>query len=367
MRKVLGTMLCTVFMLGLLVSAAWTKEPATPELTLNQAIARAIQHSMALKVAGLGVDKAGEHREYASDQLTFTPVVGGSYDPRLEAAWYSLLSADLGWQMSKRSQNTEEDRLVLSTCQKYWDVLRAEEKVQVAELSLRKADLGLRKTRAQVQAGLSSPGMSPQLALQTAEMALAGAKAGRVSAQNDLDLAFATLNQSIGLWPEDRPLLVDTVEFKPVEVHNLEAYIQRVLETSPNIWLAEEGVTMAKYAQELMWASGQYTPYEIRKIEVKEAEYSALSARDAVKLGTRELYYGLRGLEEAYITAEKGLETAEEALRVVWLMKELGMVTTVDVAEREAALAEAKQGLLDLACQHAYMKLAFQKPWAMTR
>jgi outer membrane protein TolC len=354
-------------MLGMWVSSAWSKEPAKPEITLNQAVTLAIQHSTALKLADLGVDKAEEQRQYRSDQLTFTPVLGGGYDPRLEVAWYSLLSADLGWQMSKRSQSTEEDRLVLSTCQRYWGVLKAQEKVQAAEADMRKADLGLRKTRAQVQVGLSAPGMSPKLALQTAEMALVGAKAGLVSAQNDLDLAYVALNQSIGLWPEDRPVLTDTVEFKAVEVDNLDTHIQRVLEASPSIWLAEEGVTMAKYAQELMWASGQYTPYEIRKIEVKEAEYSALSARDAVTLGTRELYYGLRGLEEAYITAEKGLETAEEALRVVQLMKELGMVTTVDVADREAAFAEAKQGLLDLACQHAHMKLAFQKPWAITR
>ena len=360
-------MLCTMFVLGMWVSTAWAKEPATPELTLNQAVTLAIQHSTALKVAGLGVDKAGEQRQYASDQLTFVPVLGGNYDPRVQTAWYSLLSADLGWEMSKRSQDAEEDRLVLSTCQKYWDVQKAQQKVQVAELSLKKADLGLRKTRAQVQAGLSAPGMSPQLALQTAEMALAGSKAGLVGAQNDLDLAYTALNQVIGVWPEDRPVLVDTVQFKPIEVENLDTHIQRVLETSPSIWLAGEGVTMAKYAQELMWASGQYTPYEIRKIEVKEAEYTALSARDAVKLGTRELYYALRGLEEAYSTAEKGVETAEEALRVARLMKELGMVTAADVAEREAAFAEAKQGLLDLGCQHAYMKLAFQKPWAMTR
>jgi len=366
-RRTVQVLLVTVLALAFTCGLAWGKEPATPELTLNETITLAIQHSTTMKTAGLAVDKAGEQRKYASDQLTYTPVLGGSYDPRLEAAWYTLLSADLGWEMSKRNQNAEEDRLVLSACQKYWDVLKAQEKVKAAELGLKKADLALRKTRAQVQAGLSAPGMSPQLALQTAEMGLTGSKAGLVGAQNDLDLAYTALNQVIGVWPEDRPVLVDTVQFKPIEVENLDTHIQRVLETNPSIWLAGEGVTMAKYAQELMWAAGQYTPYEIRKIEVKEAEYTALSARDAVKLGTRELYYALRGLEEAYSTAEKGVETAEEALRVARLMKELGMVTTADVAEREAAFAEAKQGLLDLGCQHAYMKLAFQKPWAMTR
>ncbi|ACA60607.1 TolC family protein [Candidatus Desulforudis audaxviator] len=349
-----------------LVPAGWAKEPATPELTLNEAVTLAIRQSAALKKAGLDVDKAEELRRQAADQLTFTPVRGGSYDPRVEIAWYSLLSADLNWQMSKRTQNVEEDRLVLSTCRKYWDVLKAKEKVRAAEAGVRKAELALRKTRALARVGMSAPGMSPQVALAGAEAALAGARTGLAAARNELDAAYEGLNQLTGFWPQYRPVLVDSVEFRPVEVDNLDVHVQRVLESSPAVWLANEGVTLAKYAQELMWARGQYTPYKVRQIEVEQAELDAVSARDAVRLATRELYYSLRSLEAAHAAALEQVKAAQEALRVTLLAREVGMATAADVAEREAALAEAEQELFDLACQHAYLKLAFQKPWAVS-
>ncbi|MBE0467278.1 MAG: TolC family protein, partial [Candidatus Desulforudis sp.] len=293
-------------------------------------------------------------------------VFGQSYDPQFEASWYALLSADLSWQMSKRSKSAEEDQLVLDTVQKYWAVPQAQEKVDVAELRVPQAELALKITRLQVQVGLApAPGMSPQQALSSAEAALAKARADLATAQNELDSAYEALNRTIGLWPQDRPVLVDGLEFEPVEVDDLDMHVRRVLDASPSIWLAEEAVTMAEYAQELMWAKGQYTPYEVREIEARQAKLDASSARDAVRQATRDLYYTVRNLENAYTVAGEGVKTAEEALRITRLLFEVGMVTATEVTKQEVALAEAEQARFDLAVQHAYTKLAFQKPWAI--
>jgi len=55
---------------------------------------------------------------------------------------------------------------------------------------------------------------------------------------------------------------------------------------------------------------------------------------------------------------------AEEALRVVQVKFELGMATSSEVAAAEAEVQAARQGLFALACEHAYMKLAAEMPWA---
>jgi outer membrane protein TolC len=368
MRRVTLLLLVFITTWMFLVPAGWAKEPATPELTLNEALTLALRQSEALKKAGLSVDKAEELRRQAADQLTFTPVLGGAggFNPQVEIAWYSLLSADLSWQMSKRTRDAEEDRLVLNTCRKYWDVLAAQEKVRAAEAGVREAELALRQTRALVRVGMSAPGMSPQLALAGAEAALAGARTGLAQARNGLDTTCEGLNELIGLWPQDRPVLTGAPEFGPVEVDSLDAHVRRVLEQSPAVWLANEGVTLAGYAQELMWARGQYTPYKVRQIEVEQARLDAVSASDAVRLATREFYYALQNLEAAHAAALEGVRAAAEARRVTRLRQEVGMATAADVAEREAALAEAEQSLFDLVCRHAYLKLAFQKPWAVS-
>ena len=159
--------------------------------------------------------------------------------------------------------------------------------------------------------------------------------------------------------------MTEQVELHPLEEINLDYAAQKVIEQSPAVWLAQERATMQAYLENMMFYTGEYRPYQASKIEVRQAELDALSAQDAMRLATRELYYAARNLEEAYKTAEEGVQTAQEALRVASLMYDLGMTTALEVARSEAALAEAEKGLMDIAAQHSYMKLAFQKPWAM--
>ncbi|MDQ7790708.1 MAG: TolC family protein [Clostridia bacterium] len=115
-----------------------------------------------------------------------------------QTAWYTLLSADLTWQMSEKSYSIEEDQLVLDACQKYWDILKAEEKVVVDERRLQQAQQALDKTQALVRVGLSISGMMPELALRNAEVVLAKASTGLVTVQSELDSAYEALNQLIG-------------------------------------------------------------------------------------------------------------------------------------------------------------------------
>ncbi|MHB1044093.1 MAG: TolC family protein [Eubacteriales bacterium] len=369
MRKVMIA-LSTLLIICLWGSASWAKEPATPQLKLNEVIDIAIKHSDSVKKSSLEIDKAKEQRENASDQLTFTPVSGGSYDPGVERAWYSLLSADLTWNMSKKSHTTEEDRLVLDVCQKYWNVQKSMNEVRVKEVSCSLSEVALRRVQAMVRLGMTPPelppGTSPQSAISSAEGDLARAKSDLTKAENKLNSDYEAINQLLGLWPEDRPALVEEVNFEILEIDNLDTEVQRVIETSPKIWQAEEQITLAKYAYELMWASGSYKSYEIRKAEKEQTELDAVSAKDAVRLATRSLYYTAKNLEAGILAAEKSVVGAEEALRVAKLQYELGMITKENLLKSEGSLSQAKQTLMDLTQQHAYMKLAFKKPWAVS-
>lgn len=369
MRKLIIA-LGVIFIISIWSTACLAKEPATPQLKLSEAIDMAIKNSESIKKSSLEIDKSKEKRENASDKLTFTPVSGGSYDPGVEAAWYGLLSADLTWMMSKKSYTSEEDRLVLDVCKKYWNVQKSLSEVKVKETSYSLAELSLRRVQAMVRLGMtppdSPPGASPQAALEAAGAQLAGAKSELTKARNTLNSDYEALNQLLGLWPEDRPALVDEVNFEILKIDNLDTEVQRVIETSPQIWLAGEKVNLAKYAYEMMWASGQYTPYEVRKIEKEQAELDAISAKDAVRLATRGLYYTVKNLEGGIAASEKAVAGAEEALRVAKLQYELGMITKENLLKTEVSLAQARQTNLDLIRQHAYMKLAFQKPWAVS-
>jgi len=57
------------------------------------------------------------------------------------------------------------------------------------------------------------------------------------------------------------------------------------------------------------------------------------------------------------------VRVAEESLRVAQVKFDLGMATSGEVAA-EAEVQAARQGLFALACEHAYLKLAAEMPWA---
>ncbi len=364
LRQIIALLLAILFAFGGAVPGAWAKEPARPEISLNEAIAKALAQSERVKKAEKEVDRTEALRDYAADQLDYTPVMPVG-NPAVEAAWANLLAADLTWQSSKKNLTAEQDAVALDACKKYWDVLLCQEKLKAAEKALASAEKSLQKARASYQAG-----MLPLAGLVAAEAQYRGAQAGLEKARSDLTTAYVAFNQIVGLWPEDRPVLTTSLEFHPLEVSSLDYEVTKVLEKCPQVWLAEQGVTLKQYYQDIMFYSGimagtfSYKPYEARKIEVEQAELDAAGTKKLFDLITRQLYYNVKSLEEAYAGAQEGVRAAEEALRVARLKLEAGMAVPADVAEAEKALEEARARAGELAAQHSYLKLAFGKPWA---
>lgn len=362
LKRMLLTVIMTLVIMGLMGGAVYAEEPATAEyeLSLNRAIELAVNHSKSLNRAKLEVDRTKELRTYRGDQLDYVPHV--PVGNPMEIAWAGYLTADLTWQMSKKALSLEQDSLVLGVCDKYWGVLKAKDNIYAKTMALKKAEWDARRAQVSKQVGMIAP-----ISLSQAEAQMARAKAGLVTAENDLADAYAKLNDLLGFRPSARPVLVDNVEFHPLELEpeHLDGAIQRVIESSPAIWMAQEKVTLQKYLEDLMFYTGEYRPYKARKVEVEQAELDALSANEALRLATRNLYHSLVSLEKAYGPLVEAVDIAEENLRIVKLQYDLGMATRADLAAAEATLAETEQQALALQCQHAYLKLAFQKPWAL--
>jgi outer membrane protein TolC len=365
--------LIVMFMVAVLLLTIWSvpvlaQDQLQKEIKLNEAISMSLTASKSYQKAKLNVDKSKVQRDNASDRVDYTPVSGDpSYDPTNDAAWYSLLSADMSWEMSKKSQSAEEDKIVLDTCKKYWAVQQAQADLHSKELALAKAQSALKRIQTMVRLGMSPPEAStagPELAIATAEKTLATAQMNLTSSQNQLKSACEALNKVIGLQSDERPGLADELKYEPLEVDSLDGAVARVLTNSPTVWQAEKSVELADYANNLAFAKGSYTDSDVRDIEKVQANLDAISAKDAAELLTRGYYYQVKSLEDSIPAAEKAEKQAEEALRVTKISYDLGMVTREDVQNSETNLAEAQKALLTAKANHAYYVMAFQKPWA---
>ncbi|MCL6448432.1 MAG: TolC family protein [Armatimonadetes bacterium] len=341
--------------------AAWAKEPATPELTLQQAVERAIANSKSLKNKEYEIERTEEVRESAADKVKWTPSGPISDEKAAEAAsaFTGLVSADLQWQMAKKSYDAEVDTVTMSVTKAYYSVLQALENVRTAELDCRSAELAGRLAMASYRAGaLSKSG------LIQADSRLAGAKSALEAAQKALDDAYQQFNQLVGLWPEDRPVLTDRPSFSALEIDNLETEVERAVEKSPTLWQVKRSVELAKLDLDLYAFNYEAEPYKSKEIKVNQAEVSASAAEEQMRNAVRTIYYNIRQLEDSYAGLQQQLAAAEENLRVTQLKYELGMATKADVLSAQASLAGVQKSLLDTVCQHELLKLSFAKPWA---
>lgn len=338
-------------------TAAWAKEPETPELTLEQSIDRALVNSASVKSGQYSIDQAYEVRKLSSQYLQYVPV--GPSEISVTRFFYALQQADLNWQMARKNYTLREDSVELAVHQAYNSILQAQEKLNVSEKALRSAE------RQRMVADISyKVGIINQLAKAQAEATLSGAKGSYEEALKVLDDAYQKFNYLVGLWPEDRPRLTEVPSFEKLSVIDLNNYIERMLEENPSLWQADATVALAKTALDTFDPTNASEPYKSKEISVDKAILTAADSKEQARKALRTLYYTVGGLEDKYPAVVEQVNVAEENLRVTKLKYEVGMVTSTDVAVSETSLAQAKQQLLDMVCQHDVLKLAFSKPWA---
>ncbi len=359
-RKYLLITLALIIILGTIAPAAVAAEPAKPTVTIDQAISNALSNSEAVKKATNTVNLKEESRNYSYQQNGYAPTAAAyNFTAMVEVPYFNLLSSDLDWQMSKKTLTSQQDGIAMDACNKYWSVQKYQEKLKIAELGLKNALRQLQNAQAGNRVGtIADSGLlGTKTQYQLAQSALDSAK-------NDLDKAFIAFNQVVGLRPEDRPILTDTVEYKPINIESLDYEVARVLGNSPTVWLAEQNVKMQKYTEEKGIYSGVYRNAETRKLEMDQVLVNAASTKEAAEQSTRSSYYAIKSVEDNYPAALDRVKVAEDNLRITKIKFDIGMSTATDVATDEKALADAKYSIFETNLNHEYMKLAFRKPWA---
>ncbi|AKX95195.1 outer membrane protein-like [Moorella thermoacetica] len=347
-------------------AAATAADGKVQKITLQEAVEMALQHDQGVKKAEVEVRSTEALRDNVADNVKSIPPQGwAAPDPvtatKVQATWVNLLSSDLAWRMSKKNLEATRDTLVLKVCKSYWDVQVAQEKLSLQEKLMQQAIKKLQEARAGQRAGTLSPAE-----IVMAEAQWEQAKKNYEAARQNLNDAYNTFNNLVGLLPEERPLLVDTPDYQPLNINSLDAEVDRVLTESPAVWAAKQQIDIKKWASDIIYDSqGNVIPYKSRQAEVEAAEYDYASAKTAMEKATRALYYQTKSLEESYGTALEALRMAEEALRVEKAKYAAGMSIQTKVFEAEVNVAQAQEAVDELIRNHAYLKLAFEKPWAM--
>jgi len=340
-------------------SAAMAREPATPEFTVQEAVEEALAHSANIKSDKYDVDRTYEIRQFASQNLEFVPEGPASSD--VTRPYYALLQADTNWQMSEKSLELQIDKVEMEARKAYNAVLQGIEKEKASEAALRNAERQRTVAYAKLRVGI----INKQDMLQ-AEASVTAAKAAYEENVKNLNDSYQKFNYLVGLYPEDRPVLTELPTFEKIKVDSLDYYIEKSLADNPSLWLAEKNVEIAKTSLKTydFTSSTRTEPYKAKELEVNQAVTSAADGKEQARKALRSIYYSLTGLEEQYEPAVEQVKLDEENLRIIKVKYDVGMATIMDVTQAETDLAQAKQQLMDLICEHDSLKQTFTKPWA---
>jgi outer membrane protein TolC len=278
-------------------------------------------------------------------------------------------------------QRTRND-VVLQVKQAFYDVLRAQELVRVAEESLRNAEVRRKLAQAAVDAGVS-----PKLDVMRADAAVAAAQQAVITARNALQLAKSAFNNVLGRRV-DEPVELLPVDEQVPESADFNQYLQEALAKRPEmiqanlgISLAEKQITAAKRdqlptvvvrgqwdfnlktstfqpressfttiaaVQFKIWDSGQTQGrVEQARADVDKAKITIENVREGIALEVRNAYLGLQEAREKVAVAEKGLQAATESLRVARLRYEAGVSNQLELSDAELAYTQAEQNLVN--------------------
>jgi len=410
------------FFVGLLLWAmiftgiAWAQQPQGP-LTLEESIKIAMERSLTLHSAAMGVVGSEFRRKEAI--TNFLPLWTGQYGWTLyntpvsigviQAAIpgvatptskniYNLAttvnqplftgglnsanyrSAKLGVDLSKETLETAKQDLVLQVRVGYFNILRAEKFLAVAEQQVKQFEAQLEVTKAFFDVGIV-----PKNDVLQAEVRLANARQQLVKAANDLATAKASFNILLRREVNTTFEVVDILAYKafplPFEQSLEEAFRLRpeIKTAQLNIDQAKENVKVARsgffptinltgnytrfsndfyvgggvefndrwtvgaLATFTLWNWGN-TAFKVgeNKVKVTQAEDSKTQLIESITLEVKTDYLNLLTAEKNINVTEKAIEQGEENLRMNEERYKYQVATQTDVLDAVTLLAQAR-------------------------
>jgi len=289
-------------------------------------------------------------------------------------------SAKIGVDLSKESVETAKRNIILLVRLGYFQILRAEKFLTVAEQQVKQFEAQLEVTKAFFDVGIQ-----PKNDVLLAEVRLANARQLLVRAANDLATAKASFNTLLRREINTPLEVVDILEYKAFPLP-FEQSLEEALRLRPEIKAAQltidqakEGVKIARSgffptvglagnydrfsddftmsggvkfndrwtiqagATFTLWNWGN-TAFKVgeNKVKVTQAEDSKIQQIEAITFEVKNNYLNLLTAEKNINMTEKAIEQAEENLRMNEERYKYQVATQTEVLDAVTLLAQAR-------------------------
>ncbi len=329
--------------------------------------------------------------EVTGSHLTFTvtqPLLRGF---GLKTTQFDLTNAKRNLQSSGRNLEISRQRLAVEVVASYYNIVRQQGLVDVADKSAERSRELLRASEARLKVGLAS-----KLDVFRAELQLSQAEQSLINWEEALELAMDTFKFNLGLNPQDEVYL-EMVEpdYQPV-VLDLEAETRLALshrleirEEKDRIGDARRSLSVSRqnllpqldlnvryqqsglgesFRQSLDLNDGGVgvflsTSYPIdqsaERASVAQSNIDLAAKRRAVRLleynVTREVRAAVRSVErvgKSIVLQERNIEFAEKQLRLASLRYQRGLASNFDIIDAENNLISARSNYVSFIAEY---------------
>lgn len=317
--------------LGCIISSGTAIAMEPQLITLAEAEEIAFENSISLYLASLTVEEANLGKKQAEAAAIMHP------SPTM------LMQVQAGVDLATQQYLMAKDSLALEVKTDFFNVLRLQNLLEIAEDALKSAGRNLDVTEKRYNAGTVT-----QLDVIQATRNLLSSQANITQLQHNLELVEMKFRQTLGLALEAN-ILPETTAFEiQTRDIDLEADLEFALANREEISQLEVAVSVAEKSVEL--ADNDYTPemeLEQTKLNLEKMRAQLDQVKQFLTLEIRQNYAAIKEAEQRIPVLEKGVEEAEEMLRLTELMYESHMIVSSDLADVQLAVTSAKNDLIN--------------------
>lgn len=279
------------------------------------------------------INKADEYNLFAG--ITYETALAIEVVPEAQKA---------ALDMAKRSAELYKNTVRLSVESSYYDLLQKEDELQLKKKAVSLAEKDLKATEIKVKGGIA-------ISLEVAAKlnTLNQKKEELKTAEENYDLAQKNFKKLLGLPSDPKIVLTDTFSFEPVEI-DIEKEIADLKANDLEYIGAQNQIKIAELTLEQ--AKRFYTPnvnaYKEAVFNLEEAQQNLAKVESGLSLKVENAAQSLKDLESNYAILENSLRVLEKQIQNMEIMRQVRMVTALQLEQQKFTLEETEANLTKL-------------------
>ena len=327
LKAFLVTVVAVVFLF--VVALLWAAE-APKTVSLTEAVELGLTESNAIKVATFSLRQLEVAYKQNKANLLLQPSI------------LSELQIENSWRSARRNFEVTKSRVALQVEQLYYNQLRAERALTLAQENLKRAEKQLENVQTKFSLGTVA-----KLDLLRSELEVENARLEVKKTEKNLSIARAQLASYLTGDTKRVFSLSTQLDFQPLQL-DLERCVDYALKNRPEIQEREEALTLSRKEVEVIKAP-YYPPLEVEKAQAnfQLAQVQLENVKNNIILEVEQRFTDFLAALDSVPVAAKNREIAQENLNVAQARFDAGVLTVVDLLDAQNNLYQAESNYLN--------------------